>query len=312
MATLQTSEWQLDEIQSGIDEIRKDRASGARKLALRAAMLLIRCARDAEEDVPELARALMAAQPAMAPVFNLAWRALASSDVAGACTEFLESMERNTARVAELAADLVDDGVRAMTHSFSSTVLAAFREASRQGKRFSVICPESRPICEGVAMAASLGMAGIDSSVIADSAVYRFLPEARLALVGADAVSPRSVFNKTGTALLALAAGTFGVRVYALCPSDRFLPRPYEPPPEEPKNPRELLERELPHVSAVNYYFDATPIEYVSGFVTEDGILTPAEMRDRLLGREMPCQRPAANGLPALTAGSAGGAVALC
>src|SRR5271157_6079895 len=113
MATLQTSEWQLDEIQSGIDEIRKDRASGARKLALRAAMLLIRCARDAEEDVPELARALMEAQPAMAPVFNLAWRALASSDVAGACTEFLESMERNTARVAELAADLVDDGVRA-------------------------------------------------------------------------------------------------------------------------------------------------------------------------------------------------------
>jgi len=284
MANLQISEWQLGEIQSGIDEIRKERSSGARKVAVRAATLLIRCAQDAAEEVPRLARALMAAQPAMGPVFNLAWRALSSPDVAGACAEFLESMERNTTRVAELAADLVEDGVSAMTHSFSSTVLAAYREASRQGKRFSVICPESRPICEGVAMAASLGMAGIDACVIADAAVYRALPQVGLALVGADAVSPLSIFNKTGTAQLALAAGEFGVRVYALCPSDRFLPRPYEPPPEEPKDPRELLERELPHVSAVNYYFDATPLDYFSGFVTEDGILTPAELRDRLQG----------------------------
>jgi len=285
MANFQISEWRLDGIQSEIDQIRKERASGARKLAVRAATLLIRCAEDAAEEVPRLARALMAAQPSMGPVFNLGWRALSSPDVAAACTGFLESMERNTARVTELAADLVDDGVPAMTHSFSSTVLAAFREASRRGKRFSVICPESRPICEGVAMAASLGMAGIDASVIADAAVYRALPEAGLALVGADAVSTVSLFNKTGTAQLALAAGEFGVRVYALCPSDRFLPRPYEPPPEEPKDPRELLERELPHVTAVNYYFDATPLGYFSGFVTEDGILTPAELRDRLLGQ---------------------------
>ncbi len=238
--------------------------------------------------MPLLARALMAAQPAMGPVFNLAWRALSSPDVATACAEFLESMERNTARVAELAAELVDDGICAMTHSFSSTVLSAFREASRRGKRFSVICPESRPICEGVAMAASLGMAGIDASVIADAAIYRFLPGVGLALVGADAVSPSNIFNKTGTAQLALAAFQFNVRVYALCPSDRFLPRPYEPPAEELKDPRELLERDLPHVTAVNYYFDLTPTEYVSGFVTEDGILTPAQMSERLGGTTKP------------------------
>jgi translation initiation factor 2B subunit (eIF-2B alpha/beta/delta family) len=303
MADLQTSEWQLDEIQSGIDELRTHRASGARKLAVRAAMLLIRCAKEAPEDVPRLAHALMAAQPAMAPVFNLAWRALSSQDVAAACTDFLGSMERNTARVAELAADLVEDGVRTITNSFSSTVLAAFREASRRGKRFSVICPESRPVCEGVAMAASLGMAGIDSSVIADAAVYRFLPEVRLALVGSDAVSPRNIYNKTGTALLALAAAEFGVRIYALCPSDRFLPSPYEPPPEEPKNPRELVERDLPHVSAINYYFDATPLEYISGFVTEEGILTPAAMRDQLLGRQTACQLAPAAVLQPLAGG---------
>jgi translation initiation factor 2B subunit (eIF-2B alpha/beta/delta family) len=238
-----------------------------------------------------LARALMAAQPSMGPVFNLAWRALSCPDVPAACRDFLESMERNAARVAEIAAGLVNDGVPVMTHSFSSTVLGALREASRRGKRFSAICPESRPVCEGIAMAASLGMAGVGACVIADAAIYRFLPEVGLVLVGADAVSPRSIFNKTGTALLALAASEFGVRVYALCPTDRFLPRPYQPPPEESKDPRELLGRELPHVTALNYYFDATPLEYLSGIVTEDGILTPAELRDGLLGTKSSRER---------------------
>ncbi len=288
MATLQTSEWQLDEIQSGIDAIRKDRASGSHQLALRAATLLVRCAQDAAEDVPRLARALMGAQPSMGPVFNVAWRALSSSDVPAACRDFLESMERNASRTSEIAAGLIDGDIAVMTHSFSSSVLAAFREASRRGKRFSAVCPESRPVCEGVAMAASLGMAGVPASVIADSAIFRFLPEVKLVLVGADAVSPRSLFSKTGTALLAMAASEFGVRIYALCPSDRLLPRPYEPPPEQPKDPRELLERDLPHVTAANYYVDATPLQYLTGFVTEDGILTPAQLRDRFLGNKVP------------------------
>ncbi len=52
MANLQTSEWQLGGIQSEIDEIRKERASGARKLAVRAASLLIRCNQDAPETCP--------------------------------------------------------------------------------------------------------------------------------------------------------------------------------------------------------------------------------------------------------------------
>jgi len=288
MATNEVSRWALDGTQSRIDEIRKDRASGAAKLTLRAATLLVECAQDAPEDVPGVARALMAAQPAMGPVFNLAWRALSSLDTAAACRDFLARMEENTARVAEIAAGLVKDGGRVMTHSFSSTVLAAFGEASRQGKRFSAICTESRPVCEGVAMAASLGMAGIEAAVIADAALYRLMPEAGLVCLGADAISPRGIFNKTGTALVALAARELGVPVYVLCPSDRILPRPYDPPPENPKDPRELLERELPHVTALNYYFDVTPLEYVFGVVIEDGILTPAELRARLMRQPSP------------------------
>ena len=137
-------------------------------------------------------------------------------------------------------------------------------------------------------MAASLGVAGIPVSLVADCAIHRALPGVRLVLVGADAASPRGIFNKTGTALLALAARELGVPVYALCSSCKFLPRFYDPPPEIPSDPRELLERELPHITVLNYHFDVTPLDYVSGIVTEEGVLTPAELREKLLGLNAP------------------------
>jgi translation initiation factor 2B subunit (eIF-2B alpha/beta/delta family) len=271
------------QLRSGIDEIRNDRASGAIKQTLRAAALLVECAQYTPEDVPEIARALTAAQPAVGSIVNLAALALRSPDVTAACREFLECMDRSAARVAERAAALISDGTKVMTHSFSSTILSALREAFWQKKRFSAICPESRPICEGIAMAASLGMVGIPVSLIADSAIHHVLSEVQLVLVGADAVSPRGIFNKTGTSLMALAARELGVPVYVLCSSCKFLPRSYDPPPQTPKDSRELLERELPHVTVVNYHFDVTPLDYVSGIVTEDGVLTPAELREKLL-----------------------------
>ncbi len=265
-----------------VAEIRKDRASGAARLAVRAATLLVECDRSSPGDIPELVNALIEAQPAMAPIYNLARRVLVASDVKIACAEFLESMERSAARAAEIASPLIEDGMMVMTHSFSSTVFAAFREAHQGGRRFSVICPESRPVCEGVALAASLGMGGIAACVIADSAVYRLLPKAGLVWVGADAISLRGVSNKTGTALIALAARKLGVPVYVLCSSDKFLPASYIPPPEAPKNPAEILDRGLPQVTALNYYFDLTPLSYVDGIVTESGILAPAELEQVL------------------------------
>lgn len=268
--------------QARLEEIRHDRASGAAKLTVLAATVLIECAQAAPEQVGETARELNAAQPAMGPMFNLTRRVLASSDVPAACQEFLESMERSAAQVARNAAALISDGMTVMTHSFSSTVREACRMAYRHGRRFSVICPESRPVCEGIAMAASLGGQGINAFVIADAAIYRCLAGAQLVWVGADAISSRGVFNKTGTSLLALAAHERGVPVYVLCGSNKFLPASYEPPPEEPKNPGEILDRDLPHVTALNYYFDLTPLTYVSGVVTEDGILTQATLREKL------------------------------
>ncbi len=270
-----------EEFEPRIEQIRKDRTSGAAKLAVRAAGILMECARTTPDCLEEVARGVVAAQPAMGPIFNLARLVLEHDDVAAACGEFLESMERDSARVATNAASLIEDGMTLMTYSFSSTILTACREAYHEGKRFSVICPESRPVREGIALAASLGTAGINATVIADAAMYRCIPRVQMVWVGADGVSPHGAFNKTGTSLLALAAREWHVPVYVLCSSDKLLPASYEPPEEAPKDPEELLEHSLPHVTALNYYFDLTPLAYVAGIVTENGIFAPADVLAR-------------------------------
>jgi translation initiation factor eIF-2B subunit delta len=261
-------------LQRRIESIRGDRSSGARDLARQAAETLSLAD---PASVREVSEALIGAQPAMAPMVNLARRAAAASDVPAACREFLDSMDRAGARIAARAAALIEGGITVLTHSSSSTVLDAFERAREAGTRFSVIVGESRPLLEGVSVAGRLGRAGIPVTLIADAAAYRSLGRAQLVFVGADSVSANGVINKTGTALVALAAAALRVPVYALCGSEKFLPASYALPPEPPKNPREVLDRELPNVTAENYYFEIVPLDWFTGIVTEDGVFAPAE-----------------------------------
>jgi translation initiation factor 2B subunit (eIF-2B alpha/beta/delta family) len=90
--------------------------------------------------------------------------------------------------------------------------------------------------------------------------------------------------NKTGTSLLAAGARQLRVPLYALCDSAKLLPEGRAPLPEAPKNPREVLPRRIAGVTVENFYFDRTPLDRLTGVITEDGILKPSELR-RCLGR---------------------------
>jgi translation initiation factor 2B subunit (eIF-2B alpha/beta/delta family) len=254
-------------VQHAIDEIRNNRTSGAAELTSRAADVLALAAEVTPGAVEEVARLLVAAQPAMAPLVNLARSAQAPR-------EFVLRMRAAAPRVAAHAARLIRDGSVVLTHSYSSTVLEALRAAHAAGTRFRVICTESRPLCEGATLAASLGREGIPAALIVDAAMASFLPQTSLVLVGADAISLRGLVNKTGTALLALAASKFGVPIYALASSEKFFPLDYDPPPQALRDPREILDPPVPNVEAVNYYFDLTPLDSLAGIVTEGGIIS--------------------------------------
>lgn len=218
-----------------IEAIARDRTSGAAELAVRAAEAL-RLAR--REELDEAARAVMAAQPAMASVYNAAQAALQGEDPEA----FIERLRNAPAEIARRAAPLLAGRV-VLTHSYSATVIAALTAAHPA----RVLSTESQPGGEGARTAAVTG-----GSTIPDAAVYRAMSEVQIAVVGADAVTPDTVVNKIGTALIALAAREWGVPCYVLCGSEKFVP---------------------PNWSAeVGGLFEATPRAWFTAVITEQGL----------------------------------------
>lgn len=268
-------------VQARIEAIRNNRTSGAADLAAEAAEALVLAAEIAPHTVDEAARAVAAAQPVMAPLINLGRAVSAAEDPRAAAREFVSRMREAAPRVAENGAKLIRGGESVLTHSYSSAVLGAFRAAHAAGTRFRAVCTESRPLCEGATLAARLAGEGIETVLIPDAAAASLLRECALVLVGADAVSPRGVMNKIGTALIAMAAAALRVPVYALCGSEKLLPPDCELPPEPAKDSREILAELVPNLAVRNFYFEWTPMEYITGIVTETAAAIPGHSNPR-------------------------------
>lgn len=285
-----------------IDEIKEDRRSGAMELARKAAQGFHRWVEewsgDALEQLQEEAhhwgRELIAAQPAMVPLRQLANRILKGLEGAGdipcgrelasrAARDFELEMERASRQVAERVAGLLWDGQVLLTHSYSSTLLASLRQAAQMGRKLRVICTESRPLCEGQRLAERLADTGLPVTLIADGAAFQLLPRADLILVGGDALTPAGLTNKIGTYGLALAARSLGLPFYALCGREKLWPLPLPASPEEQLREAEELWPHAPStVQVLNFYFDQTPLELLTAVVTQDGPLSPEGIRQAL------------------------------
>lgn len=287
-----------------IEEIRRDNTSGAVALTKRGAEMLTLLADVTEArscsqflaELIEVGKGLIKAQPTMASLFNLVNAALWEADgreglekmrvaVKVSAEGFAAELEERTKMIAEEALALIETGATVMTHSYSSVVLASLLRAKAAEKEFQVICTESRPMREGVALAKRLGQEGIETRLIIDAAAPHFMCQAQVALVGADSVSEQGLVNKIGTYGLALATKAHGMPLYALCGTEKFLPPGYPPQFKiEAKDPREILAEPVENVEAVNYYFDLTPLDCLSGVVTEKGVMAK-EAIERLLGQ---------------------------
>jgi len=103
-----------------------------------------------------------------------------------------------------------------------------------------------------------------------------------LVLVGADRIlSDGTVYNKIGTYNLAIIAKEHNVPFYSVAPTSTFdLKSKREDVVIEQRNPAEIREikgvKIAPSgVNVLNPAFDMTPPEYLTGILTEKGILRP-------------------------------------
>lgn len=279
-----------------------DKRSGAAQIAARAADVLQRRAVSGAAPSPDAFReallatgwALIQAQNTMAPLINLINTVLwkieqydTSHELRHAVIEATEQFKRqlkdHALRVAEGALPLISDGGTVVTLSQSSTVQHALLHAQRAGRRFKVICAESRPAYEGRETAAKLAAHGIAVVLAVDTAAVtavanadQFRGDAFVVLVGADMLTTKGLVNKVGTLALALATKHSGVPLYALCSSEKFLPPGYPMPPQRTR-PNDTIWPEAPaDVEVWNRYYDFTSLHQVAGIATEQGVLPAA------------------------------------
>ena len=197
-------------------------------------------------------------------------------------------------RIGEHGLTLLADGANVLTHCNTGalatggigTALAPIYLAHEQGRRVHVYVDETRPLLQGARLTMwELGHAGIPCTLITDAAAATLMRQAKVdvVLVGADRICANGDFaNKIGTYGLAVLARHHAVPFYCAAPwssVDATL-ADGDLIPIEQRSPAEVTviagRRTAPEgASALNPAFDVTPARYVTGFVTDRGIVQP-------------------------------------
>ena len=177
-----------------------------------------------------------------------------------------------------------------VTLSYSSTVESILRHALPVGCQ--IIISESRPLMEGRRLFRNLSGTNADLRMITDVQMGLTIPIADLVLVGADTVlCDLGVVNKTGTYLAALVADTHGRDFFVATDTYKINAEVYSHNCVlESKSGKEVWPSQ--EAQCENVYFDITPAQLVSGFVTENGILDAVAMKShvdswKLLGKKL-------------------------
>jgi len=283
-----------------IDEIRDDRTHGAGELA-RQALGVFRTVTENSQaatseqfisELREIGQELMSARSPMAPIRNIVKRLLGdiSDSIAAGDVGFLreftvsrvdeiinESLQA-LAKIISYARDLIAERDKIMTHSYSSTVVALLEEVFPRRGGIKVVVTRSGSGRTGEAIARRLGDSGLLVTFIDDTAVGLNMPEVNRVLLGADTVSAAGVVNGVGSYQMAVLATRHSVPVYVLADTLKFdaTKRHRDFDTED----REGAELAAPAslgqtVSIRNPHFDITPLELLTGVVTERGVMTP-------------------------------------
>ena len=257
-----------------IAAIGQDRENGATYLMTQAVRTLAEAAATIEdgsgwsERLTKIADRLAAAKPGMAGVKNATGILLEQlrtlgprevrSMVSGTVEALLGQLTTASDTTAARAADLLSDSDSVLSCSYSSAVLRTAGHAQAAGKDLQITVVDGGTGSPGRRLCDDLRSMGIGADVIGMSALESEVRQARLVIVGADAITPHYVVN--GTPSLELARVANGViPFYVVCETIKFaMSIPTEPG------------------------YDRVPLALVTALVTEEGALNREELMARI------------------------------
>jgi len=195
-------------------------------------------------------------------------------------------------KIGEYGEKLIKNGARILTHCNAGwlafvdwgTALSPIYAAKRKGKNIFVFVDETRPRLQGASLTAwELSQEKIPHAIIVDNAAGYYMKkgEVDLVIVGADRIAANGdVANKIGTYEKAVLAKENNIPFYVAAPTSTFDLKceSGDKIPIEERDEKEVLEVKGVRVAnptshAKNPAFDVTPSRYITGIITEKGIV---------------------------------------
>ena len=239
-------------------------------------------------------------------VYNAA--KLADEPKTTAVAESQKIAEQNIAdckKIGEYGNKLIKDGFNIETHCNAGwlafvdwgSALAPIYIAHRAGKKIFVYADETRPRSQGARLTAwELKNESVNHAIIPDNAGAYLMQHGKidLMIVGSDRIAKNGdVANKIGTLEKAIVAKTFNIPFYVAAPTSTIdlNSKSGKDIPIEQRSEEEVLyqtglaeDKSLKKVlvaspcsKAINPAFDVTPAEYITGIITEKGIIKAKE-----------------------------------
>ena len=239
------------------------------------------------EDKEKAARMLKRTRPTAHDLFYAVDYMMENEGCIEAAHRYVEDIVEKCRKIGEIGEKLIKHGSRILTHCNAGalatvdwgTALAPIRMA--KDREIFVWVDETRPRLQGLLTSWELKQEGIKHAVIADNAAGYFMKEGEvdMVIVGADRIaSNHDVANKIGTYEKAVLAKENGIPFYVAAPISTF--------DESILDGKKIKieERDAEEVTKIFDYippeirnpaFDVTPAEYITGIITEKGIIKP-------------------------------------
>jgi translation initiation factor eIF-2B subunit delta len=179
----------------------------------------------------------------------------------------------------------------------SQVISVLLETAKEQEKDFFAWVVDSQPLWEGKDLLTKLQKVGISCGYINLNALTYVMSKVTKVFLGASAVmSNGAIFGRVGTACVALLAQDHKIPVLVCCETYKISNRVQlesitynevgDPNSLTSSNRKRLDDwKETPNLKMLNLLYDVTPSEFVSGIVTEVGIIPPSSVA--VLLREM-------------------------
>jgi len=213
-----------------------------------------------------------------------------NEDPLTAADEYVEDIIDRCRRIGENGEKIIKNGMKILTHCNAGalatvdygTALAPFRIAFRNGKKIFIYVDETRPRLQGLLTDWELEEENIHHVLIVDNAAGYFMKngDVDMVITGADRIAKNGDFaNKIGTYEKAVLAKENNIPFYVAAPVSTFDKKIKDGSliKIEERKREELVKINnkiiMPDWTKVrNPAFDVTPSEYVTGYITEEGI----------------------------------------